>query len=142
MVKEVTLNALPEKVFDAYTVKADLEKWFAHEATIDPSNGTWRYTWPGGMAAAGRILEAQRPNRLVWTWEKSITADAVFESNVVITYTFEATDGGTRMHVVESNHATQEAADMSAKGVDQMIGTLRAFVEDGKAVDWSEMQPR
>ncbi|MGA9520479.1 MAG: SRPBCC domain-containing protein [Myxococcaceae bacterium] len=140
IIKELTLNASPEKVFDAYTVKSELEKWFAHEATIDPTaDGAWRYTWPGGMAAEGRILEAQRPNRLVWTWEKSITVNAVFESNVVNTYTFEAFEGGTRMRIEESNHETQQGRDMSEGGIDQMISTLRAFVENGTAVDWSRM---
>ena len=139
IIKELTLAAPPEKVFDAYTVKADLEQWFAQKAAIDPTaGGTWRYEWPGGLAAEGRILEAQRPHRLVWTWEKSFTGGAVYASSVVNTYTFEATEGGTRMRIEESNHTSQEMRDMSEGGIDQMLSTLRAYVERGTAVDWSQ----
>lgn len=139
IIKELTLAAPPEKVFDAYTVKAELERWFTEDASIDLSGeGAWRYTWPGGLAAEGRILEAQRPQRLVWSWERSISGEGVSASNVVNTYTFEAIAGGTRMRIEESNHDSQEMRDMSEGGIDQMLSTLRDYLEHGKVVDWSK----
>ena len=137
---ELTLKAPPERVYDAYTVKAELEKWFAQEATLEAtSGGTWRYTWPGEMAAEGRILEAERPYRLAWTWEKSIQGAHVAESEVLNTYTFESVEGGTRMRLVETQHESRVMRDMSVSGIEQMLETLRAFVEQGTVVDWDAL---
>ena len=145
IIKTVTLNATPEAVFDAYTDPEHLEKWFAQKATIDLGvDGAWRYEFGGGLAAEGRVLEAVRPERFVWTWEKSISPDQgggqqVFESEVTNTYRFEAIDGGTRFTIEESNHASQDVRDMSEGGIDQMIQTLRAYLEDGTVVDMTQM---
>ena len=137
ILKTAELKASPDALFDAYTAPEHLEKWFAQKATIDLSeNGTWRYEFGSGLAAEGRVLEASRPHRFVWIWETSISPDPdggeqVFESEVVNTYTFEAIEGGTRFTIEESNHATREVRDMSEGGIEQMLQTLRAYVEDG-----------
>lgn len=137
--KAIDLRATPEAVFDAYTDPAHLEKWFAQKATIDlGENGAWRYEFGGGLAAEGRVLEAVRPERFIWTWEKSITGEQVFESDVVNTYTFEPVEGGTRFTIEERNHASQDVRDMSEGGIDQMLGTVRTYVEDGTGVAWPQ----
>lgn len=142
IIKEVVFAVPPERVYDAYAVKSELEKWFAQEATLDAvAGGTWRYRWPGEMAASGRILFAERPLRFVWTWEKSITGEKVHESMVINTYRFEAVDGGTRMRIEETGHASREERDMSEGGIDQMLRTLRCHLEQGQTVDWSAPQP-
>jgi uncharacterized protein YndB with AHSA1/START domain len=144
IIKTTTLAATPEALFDAYTDPEQLEKWFAVSATIDlRENGAWRYEFGGGLAAEGRVLEAVRPGRFVWTWEKSITPDQdgveqVYESEVVNTYTFEAVDGGTQFTIEETHHASQEVRDMSEGGIDEMLTTLKAFVEDGIGIDQAQ----
>lgn len=141
IIKEATFTATPEALFDAYTDPSHLEKWFAQSATIDLSeNGAWRYEFGGGLAAEGRVLEAVRPDRFVWTWEKSITpnqdgVEQAYESNVVNTYVFEAVEGGTRFMIDERNHASQEVRDMSEGGIDQMLQTLRTYLEEGTVVN-------
>jgi uncharacterized protein YndB with AHSA1/START domain len=141
IIKDAILKATPEALFDAYTNPEHLEKWFAVSATIDLSeNGAWRYEFGGGLAAEGRVIEAVRPERFVWTWEKSITPDEqgvehVYESDVLITYTFEAVDSGTRFTIEERNHASQEIRDMNVAGVEGMLKTLKAYVEDGVVLD-------
>jgi uncharacterized protein YndB with AHSA1/START domain len=146
IVRKTVLKATTESLFDAYTDPAHLEKWFARSATIDlRENGAWRYDFGGGLAAEGRVLEAARPGRFVWTWEKSITPDQdgveqVFASDVVNTYTFEAVADGTLFTIEERNHASLEIRDMSEGGIDQMLGTLKAFVKDGMEVDWAQAQ--
>ncbi|HLT29015.1 MAG TPA: SRPBCC domain-containing protein [Myxococcaceae bacterium] len=137
---ELTLKASPERVYDAYTLKSELELWFAQQATISAeAGGRWRYTWPGEMAAEGRILEAERPHHLVWSWEKSIQGEHEVASQVVNTYTFEAVEGGTRMRLVESQHDSRAMRDMSVGGIEQMLVTLRAFLEEGTVVDWDAL---
>lgn len=145
IVKETVLKASPDALFDAYTLPSQLAKWFAPTATIDLSdNGAWRFEWPGGLAAEGHVLQAERPHTYVWSWEKSITLDEngveqVYESDTVNTYTFEPVEGGTRFSIEERNHDSQEMRNMSEGGIDQMLETLKAFVEGGQEVDWSQM---
>lgn len=143
--RSIELDASPEVVFDAYTNKQHLEKWFAETAEINLTDGgEWRIEWPGGMAAEGHVIEASRPDRYVWTWEKSIGRDPegnewAQPSMVTNTYIFtDIGDGRTRFDIEESGHDSQEARDMSEGGVDQMLGTLRAFVEDGVEIDWKQ----
>lgn len=144
--KSVRFHASPEKLFDAFTVKGDLESWFAGTATVDAAaGGSWRYTFPPTMAAAGHFLTVNRPHELVWTWEESIMDDTLdaqpapeFEMPVVtIRYTFEPDGDGTWMHIEESGHGTDEVRAMNEQGINGMITPLRAWVEDGIGIDWS-----
>lgn len=138
VVLDATFAAPPEALFDAFTETEHLTRWFAQNARIEATpGGTWRYEWPGDLAAEGRILEADRPSRLVWTWERSISGPHQMDSDVTITYTFEPDDGGTRMHIEEAGHETAEIRDANVSGVQQMLTTLRAYLEDGTAVDWT-----
>jgi uncharacterized protein YndB with AHSA1/START domain len=144
IIKEMTLSAPPEALFDAYTDPSHLEKWFAQTATIDLNKGgAGRFEFGRGLAAEGRVLEAVRPHRFIWTWERSITPDQdgveqVYESDIVNSYVFEPAEGGTRFIIEERNHVSQELRDMSEGGIDQMLRTLKAFVENGTVVDWSQ----
>lgn len=144
IIKRVILRATPEALFDAYTDPDHLEKWFAASARIDlKPNSAWRYEWPGGLAAEGRVIETDRPNRFVWSWEKSISPDPdggeqVYESETVNTYLFEAVDAGTQFTIDERYHESQEVRDMSEGGIDEMLRMLKAYVEDGTVVDWTQ----
>lgn len=94
------------------------------------------------MAAEGRVVESVPDERYVWTWEKSIGATAdggqfSQDSSVTNVYRFSEEDGGTRLTLEESGHDSEEIRAMNEPGVDQMLDTLRAYVEDGVEVDWS-----
>lgn len=144
VIHEADLACTPEAAFDAFTDPDHVRAWFAHEAEIDlRPGGAWRFTWPGGMSAAGHVIEAERPDagpgRYVWTWEESIHPGGVMPSDVRIDYTFTPVEGGTRLRIEESGHDTAEIRDMNEEGVAGMIPTLRAWVEQGTRVDWSTM---
>lgn len=140
IIREIVLQATPQDVYQAYTDPDSIRRWFAETVTI--ADGHWRYEWPGGMSAAGRFLETDPPHRLVWTWEEStfITPGGetqTMRSQVVNTYTFEAVAGGTRFTVDERGHDTDEIRDMNEVGIDGMLDTLRAYLEEGQTVDWA-----
>ncbi|WP_226346574.1 SRPBCC family protein [Agilicoccus flavus] len=138
VVLDATFAAPPDAVFDAFTRAEHLTRWFAARARIDATpGGTWRYEWPDDLAAEGRVLDADRPNRLVWTWEASISGPVQMDSDVTITYTFEPDGDGTRLHLEEVGHDTAEIRDANASGNEQMLATLRAYLEDGTTVDWA-----
>lgn len=144
IIREVMLHAPPEDVFDAYTSIAELKKWFAHTAEIDlRPGGAWRFTWPPAMAASGHVVAVERPHLYVWTWEESIEEttrhiEAAFDHPVVTNrYTFTPQNSGTVFRIEESGHGTEDVRAMNEPGIDQMIETLRAYLELGEVVDWS-----
>lgn len=136
----VYLNAPCERVYDAFATSAGVESWFARGFSVS-DDGAWSMDFGGGVGAAGRVLEAARPDRYVWTWEVSRGVDEQGQpwevaSMVTITYTYTAEDGGTRFEIEEAGHATEEVRAMNESGIEGMIPLLRAWVEDGRAVDW------
>ncbi len=143
IVTEAVLAASPEALFDAFTDPRRLCDWFAQEASIDlRPGGAWRFGWPGGMAAEGRVVAAERPGRYEWTWERSVTGTQDLRSDVRLRYSFtREQDGGgqavTRMRIEESGHETAAIRDMNATGINQMLATLRAYVEHGTTIDWT-----
>lgn len=142
--RTVEFQVNPEILFDAFTVPANVEQWFAQRVESEPRpGGSWTYDWPGFLQAKGRYLTIERPSLLVWTWDESIQDSRVgsvpehAHPPVTMTYRFSPVDGGTQLHIVESGHESEEIANMNASGIDQMLVTLRAYVEDGTKVDWS-----
>lgn len=146
IIKKAQLKATPEQVYLAYTDVGELQKWFASKATIEVRpGGPWRFEWPGGMAAEGKVLDAVPNERFVWTWEKSIGPDesgaiSSMDSMVTNVYTFEADGDGTLLRIEETGHDSQEGRDMSEPGIDGMIATLRAYLEDGTVIDWDSVE--
>lgn len=149
IIRDVKLNAPPEKVFDAFSAKVDLEAWFAARAEVNAvDGGKWHYTWPPHMAASGTFIKVDWPHELLWTWEESIQDDTLAEQPaemltmpvVTLHYRFEAEGDGTVLHIEESGHERPEIREMNEQGIDGMIPTLRAWVENGERVDWSVME--
>ena len=141
IVRETVVRATPEALYAAFADPSSVCKWFAETVTL--TQAFWRCAWPGGVAAAGRILEADPPRRLVWTWEKSIVTGPdgqplTTPSHVTVTYTFDPIGEGTKFTIRESGHDTKEIRDLNEGGIEQMIGTLRAYLEEGRTVEWEE----
>jgi uncharacterized protein YndB with AHSA1/START domain len=150
IVKEIELRATPEQVFDVWMRPEHLAQWFAQRATIDlRPGGTWTYDWPPHLQAKGRYLTVERPSHLFWTWDESIQDSrqgvdpAHAHPPVTLDDTMTAIDeGATRLHVVERGHADDAAAEMNERGVDQTLATLRAYLEEGRSIDWSTLPPQ
>jgi uncharacterized protein YndB with AHSA1/START domain len=148
IVKDVALKATPEDVFDAYTDPARLKEWFALTVDADlRESGRWMMTFPETMGAEGRYLTVERPNRLVWTWEKSMQdytkGVQPGEEHPVVTmdYTFEAMDGGTAFHLVESGHGSEPVRTMNEQGIDGMMKTLAAFLAGEPVIEGAAPEP-
>lgn len=141
IVRETVLRASPEALYAAFADPLSICQWFAQAATV--TQAFWRCAWPGGVAAAGRVLAADPPRRLVWSWDESIVTGPDGQpmsspSQVTLTYTFDPTGEGTRLTIHEVGHDTEEMREMNVRGVEQMITTLRAYLEQGRTVDWAD----
>src|SRR5947209_2148505 len=92
--KELFIKATPERVFQALTQKAELERWFVKKAEVDLRPwGTIRLEWGPDAVEIGKILVLEPPHRLSFTWE------ALEPSPTTITFELTAENDGTRLHL-------------------------------------------
>lgn len=92
--KDLFIKATPQRVFQALTEKADLERWFLVKAELDlRPGGTINFYWGTGVFNSGKILVLEPPYRLSYTWE------TMEPSPTPITYELTAENDGTRLHL-------------------------------------------
>lgn len=106
--KELFINATPQRVFQALTEKAELERWFLVKAEVDLSpGGAISFYWGTGVFNFGKILVLEPPHCLSYTWE----AEALEPSPTTITYELRAENDGTRLHLIHAGIGEGEEWD-------------------------------
>jgi uncharacterized protein YndB with AHSA1/START domain len=129
--KEIFIRATPERVFRALTEKAELERWFVKEATIDLRvGGALRLFWDP-ESVEGTFLDVDPPRRVVFTWDERPAVAGITTS----AFTLTAEGDGTRLHLVHSGFGSGAAWDRLFDGVnsgwDEELQNLRAWIEAG-----------
>jgi uncharacterized protein YndB with AHSA1/START domain len=95
--KELFINATPQRVFQALTEPAELERWFVQKAEIDARpGGAIRFEWAPDAVEIGTILVLEPPHRLSYSWE------ALEPSATTITFALTAENEGTRLHLIHT----------------------------------------
>ena len=104
IVMERTINASVDEIWP-YISRGDLwARWQGKECSIDPKpGGELRIRMPNDAIVSGTILEAEPPNRLVFTWGWS-DAPFTFEPGTsTVTITLKAlSDKVTHLKLVHS----------------------------------------
>lgn len=104
--KDVFIHASPERVFQALTEKAELERWFVQTAAIDARpGGSIRFEWAPGVFELGKILVLEPPSHFSFTWE------ALSPSPTTITFELTAENGGTRLRLLHTGIGAGEDWD-------------------------------
>jgi uncharacterized protein YndB with AHSA1/START domain len=106
--KDLFIKATPQRVFQALTEKADLERWFTKIAELDlRPGGAISFEWDRarGVYNFGKILVLEPPHRLSYTWE------AMELSPVTITFTLTAKNDGTHLRLVQTGIGEGEEWD-------------------------------
>jgi uncharacterized protein YndB with AHSA1/START domain len=118
LVLERTIKASPERVFDAFTDPAQLEKWWWPKGFTCPAaevdlrvGGMYRLAmeWPGFVPIdqqfshhlGGEYYEIDRPHRLVMSG-RAVNDEQGELFATLIEVTFEARDGGTVLTMRQS----------------------------------------
>ena len=104
---EFDLPHPPGKVWRALTDPALLAEWLLPVTGFQPARGaafTFRTQpqpgWDGTVRC--RILEADEPTRLSYSW---VVGDAL---DTVVTFTLTPTPSGTRLHLVQSGFGPEQ----------------------------------
>ena len=137
IVKEITIKAPAERIFEALTNPDQRVKWWGGgpfqtthmESDLRPS-GKWmmRGVGLGGkpFSVVGEYRNIRRPSLLVFTWLPDWHEDAI-ES--LVRFDLEEKDGVTTVRLTHSG-LTTEISRASHKGWPQILAWLQAYVEN------------
>ncbi|GAA4560665.1 SRPBCC domain-containing protein [Pseudonocardia xishanensis] len=107
--RTVELAHPPARVWTALTTAEGLASWFGHEAEIDlRPGGAGVLRWPDHVSPI-RVERVEEPRAFGFTWPVHGLPEGD-PRRTYVEFTLEATDGGTRLTVVETGFAQLSAA--------------------------------
>jgi uncharacterized protein YndB with AHSA1/START domain len=131
------ISTTPEKIWDALTDPRTTAKYWQHENISDWKPGSrWEHrgSEKGEVKLIGKIVEADRPRRLVLTW--AFPADeAREEKHTRVTFDVEPIGDVVRLTVT---HDRLEPDSDMLKGITmgwpKVLSSLKSFLETGRAL--------
>ncbi|MGH9585903.1 MAG: SRPBCC family protein [Acidobacteriaceae bacterium] len=132
-----TFNAPRERVFRAWTVAEELDRWFLPtpgakvKSSLDARvGGAYRIelTAPDGHVhiATGVYREVQPPARLVFTWSATGGLEPVENTQVTVEF-FETDDGRTQVTLTHQNFASVEMRNRHEHGWGACLDEMGVF---------------
>jgi uncharacterized protein YndB with AHSA1/START domain len=137
IVKEISIRASAERIFEALTSPDQRVRWWGAEGRFQATHmesdlrpgGRWlmRGIGMGGrpFTVSGRYRDIERPRLLVFTWLPDWQDDA---PESLVRFELEERDGVTIVRLTHSG-LTSEASRASHQGWPQILAWLRAYVE-------------
>lgn len=130
-VRELTIAARPETVWEFLVDPAKAERWMGVRAVLDPQpGGEYRVDVVLGHTASGTFVELDPPRRLVFTWGwepgEDGAAASVPPGSSTIEIELEPEGDGTRLRFTHGNLPTAESAGQHAHGWDHYLPRLVA----------------
>jgi uncharacterized protein YndB with AHSA1/START domain len=126
----IDVNADPEAVFRALVDPAQLDRYIASSASIEPEVGG-RYDFGWAEHGPMRILELEPGRRFAYTWNYEGDDHA---ANTVVTWTLEGGSGKTRLTMVHSGFSKKRGANDYQIGWLDFMNRIKFMVETGP--DW------
>ena len=134
LVVERTFPATPEKLFDAWTRPDILVRWWGPEGMTIPEHsielregGKWHTTMRnadgGEVFVSGVYKTIDRPKTLAFTWAWR-QPDGSRGEETVVTVTFQAVKGGTRLKLDQRSFAEVSNRDNHGMGWNSSLNCL------------------
>src|SRR5579859_878776 len=98
IIKEQFIRATQERVFQAFTQKEELERWFVPSVEIElKPEGIFRMEWVPGMGEHGRVKDVKPSQLLRYTWEGAFSP-----TPTTLTFEFTPEKEGTLVTLTHS----------------------------------------
>ncbi|MDN4481252.1 SRPBCC domain-containing protein [Demequina muriae] len=133
--RTITIAAPPEKVWAAVTEPEHIERWHTSAATLTAlePGGTGEWTFEGYGTAPIRIESVEPMRSVTYRWGSDGDTELVDGRSTVFTFTLEAIEGGTRLHVHETGFEMlkdpQGALHSNQEGWTVQLDKLVAYLE-------------
>jgi uncharacterized protein YndB with AHSA1/START domain len=117
------IDGAPAKVFDALINPAELDRYVATKAVVEPvTGGKVDFGWGGGPI---KILEVERDRKLSYSWQHGA------EPETVVTWTLEGSAGGTRLTLVHSGFGADRITDDYTTGWLYFVSSMKSMIGMG-----------
>jgi uncharacterized protein YndB with AHSA1/START domain len=136
------IAATPEKVFDALIAPEMTRKYWAHLNVSDWKVGSaWKHEDPEGGAThlVGKVLEMDRPRRLVVSWAFPADKDNPAKHTKV---TFFLEPGPKVVRLTVMHQDLEPGSDMDKgirRGWPVVLSNLKTLLETGEAMETKEL---
>jgi uncharacterized protein YndB with AHSA1/START domain len=137
VIKEVSIRAVPSRVFAALTKPAKLDAWFTEGATIDLRVGG---LYTNKDKDTGRFLEIVPNKRLRFTWDNPSHAPRTIVETV-LTKNREGTTVSL-LHYGFSKRKDFEHYSSGVSGWDWALSNLKAYLEGKPVVQYEDWLKR
>jgi uncharacterized protein YndB with AHSA1/START domain len=129
--REVQIDASPETVWEFLVDPEKIKRWKGTMVSLEARVGTpYRIEVIPGHIASGEIVEADPPNKLVYTWGWEGDGPVQPGSTTVV-YELVPEGAGTKLLFTHRDLPSQEAADSHTTGWDNYLGRLAVVAAGG-----------
>jgi len=112
--RTVTICARPETVFAYFTDAARFAAWWGAGSSIEARpGGPVRICYPGGVIAAGEVVEVEPPRRIVFSYGYQDPGKGLAPGTSRVTVTLDQIPGGTQVRL---RHDLPDASSRDAHG--------------------------
>ena len=133
IVKEVYIEAAPEKVFEFLTDPAKMVRWMGLEAELEPKpGGKYRLDPNGRDVIQGTYLEVVENSKIVFTWGWDQPGHRVPAGSTTVEIHLEARGSGTWLRLTH-RELPHEARDTHEMGWGHYLSRLKITAEGGDA---------
>jgi uncharacterized protein YndB with AHSA1/START domain len=141
------IRTSPERLWDALTQSEFTRQyWFGSslESTWEPS-ASWELKMPdGGLTDSGKVVEIDKPKRLVLTWKHQRFPD-MKDDDETARATFDLEEQGEVVKLTvthESNKKDSKLIKGVSGGWPIILASLKSLLETGKAIERTKTFPK
>jgi len=132
----IYIRSTPQKVWDAITTREFQKQYFGFPLASDWKPGLpWRMENPNAQVA-GKVLEVQAPERLVFTWAET---DKPELGTSKVTYEIKQVGDAVCLTVIHDELSEGMAARISV-GWPRVLSSMKSLLESGAALDMGAMK--
>ncbi len=140
------IRTTPEKIWDALTQPEFTRQYWveSYQESKWTEGADWKMFTPDGRVInTGRVLEIERPKKLVLEWQAEIFEDVKKEGASRATFTIEPVGDEVKLTVLfEMPKPNTKFIDMCGDGWPLVLSSLKSFLETGKPLESTAKFPK
>jgi uncharacterized protein YndB with AHSA1/START domain len=142
----IYIRTTPEKLWDALTQPEFTRRYWAgtHQESTFENGAEWRLMIPDGRVGdTGKVLEADRPRRLVLSWRNEFKPEVREEGFSRCTFELAPTGEVVKLTVVhEIDREGSKLIEAVSMGWPMLLSSLKTMLETGAAFPGSGEWPK
>ncbi len=140
------IRTTPEKLWDALT-KPEFTRQYWFGSSLDSAWGrdsSWQIKTPDGRVTDhGKVVEVDRPRRLVLSWQHELMPDMRDEENAHATFELEPQGDVVKLTVThESDKKNSKLIKGVSGGWPIILASLKTLLETGESIERTRTFPK